>query len=664
MASKAASNQLINDEGDTSSAHVNSDGSEKGKGNDDDGSASTSHQSDSSGTRSSTLTAKQETEIAKAESDAVFRLRLVLITLLLASAAAVAFGVYKITSEAEYSEFSNKYDDDASKIFESVAANMHSTLGAIDAFVVGIVSMAKAADQSWPFVTVPDFAIRAAKLRSTAHTALTRLVVVVNAAQRVRWETYSSQSKWVEESLETQKNDQGYKGTVVDPDNYTALPIVPIWDYQGQTPYNSTGPFHPFWQQAPVVPDDSPVFNFDVYSLSFVSNSFDQWAAEKGAFIGAVSNVARNGATPEEAEATESYWEKFIRDYIGEDEDPSEPFSDIYYPILESFADSVYNPGNPDEPVVGSLSVTYFFKDLIRNILPNGSDGIVAVIENDCDQTFSYQINGPDTLYLGPGDHHDPAYVDFKRTVQLVELDSFAPGDSYSGLKLSARGCQYTMHTYPSKTMEEAYQTDQPLIFCLVTVVIFVFTSAVFIMYDILVERRQKKVMKSAMQTGAIVSSLFPKNVRDRLLKEEEANANKDKQVAKAKNSLQSFMRDGSKPKETAAYDMLSGLDDRPIADLFPDCTVMFADIAGFTAWSSTREPSQVFTLLENIYGAFDRVADRRRVFKVETIGDSYVAACGLPDARKDHAVVMARFANDCREKFAVLTQNLETKLG
>jgi len=45
-------------------------------------------------------------------------------------------------------------------------------------------------------------------------------------------------------------------------------------------------------------------------------------------------------------------------------------------------------------------------------------------------------------------------------------------------------------------------------------------------------------------------------------------------------------------------------------------------DIAGFTAWSSERDPSQVFILLQSIYGAFDHLAKRRRVFKVETIGD------------------------------------------
>jgi class 3 adenylate cyclase len=49
----------------------------------------------------------------------------------------------------------------------------------------------------------------------------------------------------------------------------------------------------------------------------------------------------------------------------------------------------------------------------------------------------------------------------------------------------------------------------------------------------------------------------------------------------------------------------------KQIAELFPETTIMFADIAGFTAWASSREPSHVFTLLETLYGAFDRQAKR-----------------------------------------------------
>lgn len=58
-----------------------------------------------------------------------------------------------------------------------------------------------------------------------------------------------------------------------------------------------------------------------------------------------------------------------------------------------------------------------------------------------------------------------------------------------------------------------------------------------------------------------------------------------------------------------------------PIAEFFPAVTIMYADLSGFTAWSSTREPAQVFTLLETLYGAMDKAARRLGVFKVETVG-------------------------------------------
>ena len=100
---------------------------------------------------------------------------------------------------------------------------------------------------------------------------------------------------------------------------------------------------------------------------------------------------------------------------------------------------------------------------------------------------------------------------------------------------------------------------------------------------------------------------------------------------------------------------------DQPIADLFPYCTVMFADIAGFTAWSSAREPAQVFVLLQSIYQSFDLIAKKRKVFKVETIGDSYIAVTGLPEPQSKHASIMARFAWDCLIRFGEVTAGPRT---
>jgi class 3 adenylate cyclase len=156
-------------------------------------------------------------------------------------------------------------------------------------------------------------------------------------------------------------------------------------------------------------------------------------------------------------------------------------------------------------------------------------------------------------------------------------------------------------------------------------------------------------MMQSVLNTNRFVSTLFPANVRDRLMDD----ANHD---VKGK----SFLNSGEGNAETG----FGVYQTRPIAEYFPHTTVVFADISGFTAWSSTREPFQVFQLLETLYGAFDEIADRRGVFKVETVGDSYVAVCGLPMPRKDHAVVMARFARDCTNKANKITRELEVTLG
>jgi hypothetical protein len=63
---------------------------------------------------------------------------------------------------------------------------------------------------------------------------------------------------------------------------------------------------------------------------------------------------------------------------------------------------------------------------------------------------------------------------------------------------------------------------------------------------------------------------------------------------------------------------------DEPPAELFVNATVAFCDIVNFTRWSSTRDPIQIFNFLDIVFGAFDEIAQKRNVMKLETVGDCY----------------------------------------
>ena len=81
------------------------------------------------------------------------------------------------------------------------------------------------------------------------------------------------------------------------------------------------------------------------------------------------------------------------------------------------------------------------------------------------------------------------------------------------------------------------------------------------------------------------------------------------------------------------------------IADHCPEVTVLFSDVVDFTPWSERVEPQQVVAVLDNLFSAFDALAERYELEKIKTIGDAYMVVAGVPRARTDHAEVMLEMA-------------------
>mmetsp|Transcript_34623 Transcript_34623/g.55852 ORF Transcript_34623/g.55852 Transcript_34623/m.55852 type:complete len:520 (+) Transcript_34623:2-1561(+) len=74
--------------------------------------------------------------------------------------------------------------------------------------------------------------------------------------------------------------------------------------------------------------------------------------------------------------------------------------------------------------------------------------------------------------------------------------------------------------------------------------------------------------------------------------------------------------------------------------------TIFFSDIVGFTDISSTLPPEKVSQMLDRLYTSFDGLSTEHNIFKVETIGDAYMAVTNLvEDQDDDHALRIAHFA-------------------
>ena len=89
------------------------------------------------------------------------------------------------------------------------------------------------------------------------------------------------------------------------------------------------------------------------------------------------------------------------------------------------------------------------------------------------------------------------------------------------------------------------------------------------------------------------------------------------------------------------------------IADDFPQASVLFADVVGFTPMSATLTPPQLVGLLNEVFSKFDEFVEELGLEKIKTIGDEYMVAAGVPVPRPDHAEAIAELALRIRDHMA-----------
>jgi len=106
-------------------------------------------------------------------------------------------------------------------------------------------------------------------------------------------------------------------------------------------------------------------------------------------------------------------------------------------------------------------------------------------------------------------------------------------------------------------------------------------------------------------------------------------------------------------------------LGEEQIADEYPQASVLFADIVGFTEMTFEIGVQKMVRILNQLFELFDNLTEKYKVEKVKTIGDNYMAVSGVPVQTTEHAIRLADYALAIRETLIEFNKknNLDLKM-
>lgn len=558
--------------------------------------------------------------IAKKETRAVFWIKITVFTVLVVATITAALLTYFTLSREQTDDLETQFKDFSTKIIDNFYRSTSMKLWTANTIGITYTSYAASVGSSFPNVTLPDTLIRFAGARRLANaTAITFAPMLKTDQDRLEWEAYAI--AWKIEMDETpiippigegngDIDNQGDRGlhtsSSANQDREISDGIYSFNYFREKKDYPyGVAPYFPIWQISPTAKNNQSIM-WNQMSHQPRRDALGRLVEVGGAQF---SEVFNDDETPRPS-------------HVPHDG----PMGVVYYPTVDTFYERERS---------GAVGVEYKWTDYFGDFPSGLFNGITIVLESTCGQMFTFEIQENVARFIGQGDLHDE---DFNSMVQRSTYQGFHAlchygyefwGEVYNNGRLLGdlhmigddgtindmlpdisafsnlpeeedivedHTCHYAIRVYPSRPFEAKYMTSQPSMFALYVALIFIFTAALFIVYDCLVERRQSLTMETAIQSSAVVNALFPAQFRDRMFHQsnhsdgpeqreggtwkseslEKPDVKKRRLIEPPKLMLKSFLTDlapSDAPSET--------IQSAPIADLFPNVTIMFADIAG-----------------------------------------------------------------------------------
>lgn len=419
------------------------------------------------------------------------------------------------------------------------------------------------------FITLPHMTQQFGTARNATGALVLVYLPLVQPSELELWNQYSeSNQDWVDDPIVDNRRRMDTFSTIIW--DYPQDVISPTYECTDEYINNDSevdqervpvmfqdGPFAPLWTFSSLEPGprDASIINQDLFGRDQFERAIQSVDITRNPMFLDICNMANNTFK------------------IQTQEDDVEAV--LAFPVEDDFSTT------PE--IVGHLVLIIPWKHIFQVGLPANTKPCHVVLESSCGQVTTYEIRDHDVKLLAKKDVHNREF-DASGVSELFAEFANPPDLIEAGLQAV---CVYTATVYPTTEFHATFHTQKPISYTMFVLAIFILTAGLFCLFDVLMTRQRNRVMETAEKQNAIVSSLFPKNIQAKMLQEVDADSNKLSKTGKA--GLKNYLFDsntygdgGDKQDVTNGDERHRRLDkSKPIADLFPETTIMFGDIAG-----------------------------------------------------------------------------------
>eukprot|EP00980_Cylindrotheca_fusiformis_P012082 scaffold2914_cov107-Cylindrotheca_fusiformis.AAC.1 len=358
--------------------------------------------------------------VGKREEANVLRARALVALILLLAVSGVATAANLLVKKQEQDDFENKFEKYAAQVVTVSRSKVNQFLDALDSFASSIGATAATQhdlmNTSWPYYSVPEWSIQAqkiARITSNNNSMIMTLAPRVPHDERGQWRTFAAEQNplWYQESIE----NEGYTDMTAQELLDMTIPFVYFYDPENNfypSPVSRPGEVLPTFLTYPVGPITGlpiPLGNLDaLLSSEQTEELYNLTTATRRPSVGFTRIPVEWGTTVQGCR--------------------------IIQPVFDGASTE-----SDDIEMVALLTVSIPWLEFFNNLLVKGDDGIVVVLESACPQklelngatanenrtiterenitgrernVITYQVDGPNTVFLGETDLHDPEYDD------------------------------------------------------------------------------------------------------------------------------------------------------------------------------------------------------------------------------------------------------------